>query len=261
MASREAPSAVDTTICIATINTATVTELCLRSIDVHDSGHPYQVVVGDCGSTDGTLLMLSRFRSRGVIAKIEEAPDGRRHEDWLDHWVATATTPYLVFLDSDIEIRRDGWLAELHKARADTDAALAGADLIAPFTLPDDPSITRAQRLAAHCLLVDVNKIRTLGRKFGDPPGQRRVYDVGAWIFDGLPDAGYTYAVMPRGWEGDAIRHWYAMSYSKASADLRRHWLKTIAVVSVRLTLYRLAGRRAAQALSALSSLRGARRN
>ena len=50
----------DTTIWIASINTAWNTEWCLRSPQVRDAEDPYRVV-GDCRSTDRTLPMVVRM--------------------------------------------------------------------------------------------------------------------------------------------------------------------------------------------------------
>ena len=75
--------ASDTTICIATINTAWNTELCLRSLDVRDGGHPHQVVVGDCGSTDGTLPMLVKMAQRGLVDDIDWRLGGGGTRDGL----------------------------------------------------------------------------------------------------------------------------------------------------------------------------------
>ena len=114
--SESAAQQPDTTICIASVNTAWNTELCLRSLQVRDSGHPSRVVVGDCGSTDRTLPMLVRMARRAVVDDIELAPRGRNHATWIDHWLSTCPTEYMVLVDSDVEVRLDGWLAELHRA-------------------------------------------------------------------------------------------------------------------------------------------------
>jgi hypothetical protein len=48
------PGAVEVRVHVATINTAAVTELCIRTMR-HTAGYPFDLVVGDGGSTDGSL--------------------------------------------------------------------------------------------------------------------------------------------------------------------------------------------------------------
>ena len=64
---------------IANLNTARVTELCIRSMREF-SGDEFALVVGDCGSTDGSLRMLERFASHGLARAPgrAERPDPRR---------------------------------------------------------------------------------------------------------------------------------------------------------------------------------------
>ncbi len=100
----------DVQVHFASINTAGVTELCIRTMR-HFAGYPFSLVVGDCGSTDGSIPMLQAFAARGWL-ELEIAPDGRRHPDWLDQWLASCPTRYAVFCDSDIEFRRSGWSSD-----------------------------------------------------------------------------------------------------------------------------------------------------
>ncbi len=208
------------TICIASINTAWATELCLRSLEVRDAGRPYRVIIGDSGSTDGTLPMLVRMLQRGVVDDIELAAGGRRHAAWIDHWVATCPTEYLVLLDSDVEIRQDGWLADMHRERAEHEAVLVTAELEPPRPEWTKPGVQIEARPAAYCMLLDVAKVRALGRSFEEWYDGSVGYDVGAWVFAGIVDAGMSYAVMPQSWL-PAVRHWGAMSYARNVRQLR----------------------------------------
>jgi GT2 family glycosyltransferase len=56
----------DITVHVASWNTASATELCLRTMRRH-AGHPFALVVGDGGSTDGSLAMLRDFAQRGWL--------------------------------------------------------------------------------------------------------------------------------------------------------------------------------------------------
>ena len=85
-----APGPAEVTVHLASLNTRAVTELCIRSLREH-AGMPFELVVGDCGSTDGSLEMLRRMEAEGWL-RLEVAPEGRRHPDWLDRWLAACTT-------------------------------------------------------------------------------------------------------------------------------------------------------------------------
>ena len=87
----------------------------------HYAGHPFRLVVGDAGSTDGSVAMLRGFAARGWL-DLEEAPDGRRHAEWLDRWVQRCATRYALFCDSDVEFLGPGWLADLVHAAGATPA-------------------------------------------------------------------------------------------------------------------------------------------
>ena len=161
------------TIAIASVNTAPATELCLRSLAAYDAGVPYRLVIGDCGSTDGSLPMLMSRVQSGQIASIELAPHGRRHAEWIDHWVSECPTTYLLMLDSDVEIRveirRDGWLAGMVATAEASETAMCMASLLPEnpdYTDPDGRAVRLGQRPSMHCVLLQVASLRKLGRSF-----------------------------------------------------------------------------------------------
>ena len=117
-------------VCIASYNTKAATELTIRSAR-RRAGIDARLVVGDGASTDGTLTMLEALERDGAIS-IERWPGRRLHKDWLDHWYGTSDADYLVFSDSDVFYRRDGWLRDL----VDT-AEREGAALVAARIQPD----------------------------------------------------------------------------------------------------------------------------
>jgi Glycosyl transferase family 2 len=245
----------DVTLAIASLNTQWATELCLRSLRACDAGAPFRVVVGDCGSTDGSLPMLTRSLKSGIIDELEVAPRGRFHQQWADHWVTTTQTPYLVMLDSDVEIRADGWLKEMLERLNGAGACAASVDSENPnFRSPWDGTPLRlGRRFSMHCALFNVAAVRATGRSFAardvDPEdGGRTIrYDVGGWL-----GAGLELAVMPDGWEQSHIVHYRAMSWAMEAQNprLRRHWFRSQATIAVRLVSYRVGGRRAAQTLT-----------
>jgi glycosyltransferase involved in cell wall biosynthesis len=238
----------DTTVCIASVNTAWNTELCLRSLQVREAGHSFRVVVGDCGSTDRTLPMLVRMARRGVVDDIELAPRGRTHATWIDHWLSTCPTRYMVLLDSDVEVRLDGWLAQLHRARSESGAALVTSVMEEERPEITRPGVKMSRRPTVYCILLDVAKARSVARSFEEWYDGPVGYDVGAWFFAGVIDGEMPYVVMPEAWL-PAVKHYEAMSYGKEHAllrpQVRRNELKVIA----RVLFYRAGGRAGANAL------------
>ena len=101
----------DVRVHIASINTARVTELCIRTMHRY-AGYPFTLVVGDGGSTDGSLEMLRRLERQGWL-ELEVAPNGRLRTEWLDHWFAECSERLAVFSDSDVEYLRPNWLREM----------------------------------------------------------------------------------------------------------------------------------------------------
>ena len=238
----------DTTVCIASVNTAWNTELCLRSLQARDAGHPYRVVIGDCGSTDRTLPMLVRMARLGVVDQIELAPRGRTHASWIDHWLSTCPTDYMLLLDSDVEVRLDGWLSQMHRVRSRNEAIFVTAVMEEERQEITRPGVTMSRRPTVYCILLDVAKARAVGRSFEEWYDGPKGYDVAAWFFAGIEDAALRYAVMPGTWL-TAVKHYEAMSYGKKNvssrARVRRNELKVVA----RVVVYRAAGRAGANLL------------
>jgi glycosyltransferase involved in cell wall biosynthesis len=244
---------VKVTVHVASYNTAAATELCVRSAR-HYAGHPFELVVGDGGSTDGSVAKLTDFARRGWL-RLEEAPEGRKHAEWLDHWVQTCATRYAVFCDSDVEFLGLGWLADLVR-RAETGPALVCARMQTPpdeFTHP----ITGAQRKLAPrptpwMLLLDLDQVRDrVDASFGyrdeiDPDafGGKVAYDIGAAYFAAVEAAGLPWAEMDAPFQ-EKFRHfggltWLKMGTSDASTRIRARQAAKISLVHAHLWRARL---------------------
>ena len=172
------------TICIASLNTAAATELCLRSIRRYTKGVPYAVDVADCGSTDRSLPMLVRAARAGLVDKLEVEPLGHTHGEWLDHWTASITTPYAAFVDSDIEILQDNWLNVLLETAKTSGAAVVCSEILAEVTnYVDHTGVARrlASRPSPWMALIDISMCRGLA----------------SWQFTMCDDAS-----IPEGWWG-----------------------------------------------------------
>ncbi len=213
-------------VCFASYNTAAVTELCLRTLRGR-AGIDFDLVVGDCGSTDGSLAMLERFRDDGWCS-LEVAPNGRLHPDWLDGWLSSCPTRYIVFCDSDVEFRRDGWLRAMVATAQSTGAALVATRIQARGGVPYRHPVTGAQAtLAARpepwLALIDVQQVRgRVTTSFAyteeiDGEGNKTAYDTMAAFFRSLEANGLAHAEMPSDF-AKAYRHYGSMTWQKADA-------------------------------------------
>ncbi len=225
-------SGASVTVHVASYNTAAATELCIRSMR-HFAGHPFELVVGDAGSTDGSVAMLSGFADRGWL-RLEEAPDGRKHADWLDRWVDQCATRHSVFCDSDVEFLGSGWLADIVRAATTTpsaaDPALVCARMQWPppeFTHPTTGAIRRlAPRPTPWMLMLDLDQVRgKVDESFAyrdvvDPDafGGKVAYDVGAAYFAALERAGLNWAEMGAEFQ-QKFRHFGGLTWLKAGAS------------------------------------------
>ena len=189
----------EVTVHVASLNTRAVTELCIRSMR-HHAGMPFDLVVGDCGSTDGSLEMLRAFERDGWL-RLEVAPEGRRHPEWLDRWLAACPTRFCGFSDSDVEYRRHGWLRDLLTTAERTGAALVATRIQATGGVPYTNPVTGAQavlcaRPEPWLVLIDVERVRpVVTTSFGytetrRPDGTLLAFDTMAAFFRDLDAAG-----------------------------------------------------------------------
>jgi glycosyltransferase involved in cell wall biosynthesis len=215
----------DVRVHFASINTAAVTELCIRTMREF-AGYPFELVVGDCGSTDGSIEMLQDLERRGWLS-LEIAPDGRRHPDWLDAWLATCPTRYAVFCDSDIEFRRKDWLRQMVERAESEDAALVATRIQARGGVQYRHPVSGARRILAErpepwLMLIDVAQTRGVVQTsfaYRDelaPDGQTKVaYDTSAAFFRDLQSSGLRYTEMPADF-ARAYHHYGSLSWQKS---------------------------------------------
>jgi Glycosyl transferase family 2 len=213
------------TVHVASLNTRRVTELCIRSMR-HYAGRPFDLVVGDAGSTDGSVELLRDFQARGWLT-LEVAAGGRKHAEWLDLWLARCPTRYAVFSDSDVEYRRPDWLVDLVDTATSLGAALVCARMQWPPETFVHPVTGAARKLAPRptpwLQMLDVEQVRgTVDASFRyrdveDPDvfGGKIAYDVGAAYFAALEAAGLTWAEMPDAWQAK-FRHFGGLTWLKS---------------------------------------------
>ncbi|MFM7270460.1 MAG: glycosyltransferase [Actinomycetes bacterium] len=239
------------TVHVASLNTRRVTELCIRSLREH-AGTDFHLVVGDCGSTDGSLEMLELMQADGWL-HLEVAPEGRRHPEWLDQWVAACPTRYLVFSDSDVEYRKADWLVDMVATATSTGSALVCGRMQHPPAAFVHPRTGATRQLAPRptpwLLLLDLEQVRgRVDASFGyedvvDPAvfGGKIAYDVGAAYFRELERSGLTWAEMPADWQSH-YRHYGGLTWLGARVDgiaLRRRAKQLAKLAVIRLHLAR----------------------
>ena len=207
---------------VASLNTRRATELCIRSMREF-AGTDFDLVVGDCGSTDGSLRMLERFAKLRWL-DIELAQNGRRHPEWLEQWLHNCPTRYALFSDSDVEYREHNWLSDMLETAATTGAALVCGRMHQGSECFVHPLTKAERRLAprptAWLLMLDTLQIRgRVDANFEyhevedfDAFGGKVAYDTGAWFFKGLCDAGLDWVEMPAAWQSK-YRHFGGLTW------------------------------------------------
>lgn len=228
-------------VLVASCNTRHATELCVRSLR-RTAGHAYRLTVGDGGSTDGTPAMLARLARRGWLELVSEP--GRSHTEWLDWWRVRNPDGLLLFCDSDMFFRRQGWLAEM----AATPAAMVAAEAVPETPWYVEPVGKRTGRLAARpsswLLMVDAARIREIATGFGftkvDPaevPEGMLLLDVGAALQREIEARDLGFRVMPAEFRR-AYVHFGGLSWIPIRG--RRGLKKLRDLLSVRLRLLRV---------------------
>jgi hypothetical protein len=132
----------------------------------------------------------------------------RSHTEWLDHWLATCSEDLAVFVDSDVEFLRAGWLDDLVRTAREHSAVLVCGEMLPEqlnFIEPvSDHALRPAARPAAWLLLFDVARLRSTGCSFAfsssasDAVDEGLIaYDVGAVLFRELSARNETITIMP----------------------------------------------------------------
>ena len=194
------------TVCIASFNTRRATEVAIRRV-LAQRDVEVEIRVGDAGSEDGSVRMLQDFADRGRI-RLQNAPEGRSHGEWLDDWTADVETPFTAFVDSDLFLLRGGTLRRLVEPVATTDAILSTCHRVPEMRdYVSDINGDRyrvATRVAPWLLAFRTHELRGLGASWcyrwearPDLPERAMSWDVGADVDAALTAAGRPAHVMP----------------------------------------------------------------
>jgi len=254
--------------------TPDLARLCVRAIR-RLTDHPYEVIVVDNYSADGSVEALAEVQWIRLIRRGPESEDEAvyAHATAMDIGTRAARGRWLVSLHTDTIVRREGWLAALiHRLREQPNAAALGAG-----KLDTDPPWYRAMKrlwdthrmktllrrlagrspLARHeptpwyprsyCSLYRLEAVRELGLSWQPAVG----HPTGDLLYRGLVDAGYgTVRLSPE------EMHQYVEHAAHATALLGRgglgHWRGD---QKVRRALRRIMGSDLARQLASDDSL------
>jgi hypothetical protein len=192
-------------IVIPHYQTEDLARLCLRAIR-RLTDHPYEVIVVDNHSQDGSLEYLRRV---GWIRLIERGPQAEpkavyAHAGAMDAGTAAARGRWLVSFHSDTIVRREGWLsAFIGRLKAAPRAAALGADKI-----DTDPAWYRAMKR-----LWNTRRMKAAGRRLlrlppdprlEPPPWYPRSF-CAVYRLDLVRQLGLTWQPAPRHPAGDLL--------------------------------------------------------
>ena len=207
---------------VASINTRSATELCIRSMRRY-AGARFELTVGDGLSTDGSLDILRRFERRGWLdLEVALGDEPRMHGEWLDLWLRTCPNRYCVFCDSDVEFLGEDWLADMLTLMNDTGCALvcaqftpANSEYVHPVY---DTPIQLGARPSPWLMLLDLEQVRDMPTSFlfhEEPATDTKpstAYDVGGDFFRTLVDRELIWHAMPEPWLRK-VHHFGGMSW------------------------------------------------
>jgi len=125
----EKPQPKAASIVIPVFNNVEYTKQCLKALIENTLNSPYEVIIVDNGSTDGTKEFLKCLSGNlKIISNAENLGFARA----CNQGSAVAGGDYLVFLNNDTKVQR-GWLEELTKVlQNDSDVAAVGSKLLYP---------------------------------------------------------------------------------------------------------------------------------
>tara|TARA_B100002003_G_C13893345_1_gene435540 strand:+ start:25 stop:699 length:675 start_codon:yes stop_codon:yes gene_type:complete len=156
----ECPSGISNknmvTIIIVNENTKDALELCLLSLKKYTT-YPYQVIVVDNSSSDGSLDLLKKKFLWVKVIQTSGLKIAERHGSAFKIGVQNVKSKYFLTLDSDVEILDYNWLTEMVKKIKKTQGVFYGE--IFPeknYRLWGDFS----ERCLPYCLLIDTDFFR-----------------------------------------------------------------------------------------------------
>jgi len=222
----------DVTVCVASKDTRTYTELCVRSM-WRLAGGSFSLVVGDCSSEDGSQQLLRRMAADGLLT-LQESPPDTLHSEWIDRWRKEIRTKYLVIVDSDVEFREPRWLPRLLAALGDRSMLAYG---VAPemhyretrARFGDPFEYTLLARPDPCVLLLDHARTASITASFdwrevADRWPPQVAYDVAGYFAHVLEQESHSWAEIPPSIKS-SFRHYGGRSWKTGSPTGIRLWL------------------------------------
>ena len=117
-------------VVIVTWNTAKITQKCVNTINKYLPGT--QIIVVDNGSIDNTVKLLSKIKNVKIIENHANLGFAKANNIGLKY----ATSDYLVFMNSDIELLDSSLLKMLHYLKNNSDVGLIGPEFLNPNLSP-----------------------------------------------------------------------------------------------------------------------------
>jgi len=261
-------------IVIPHYRTPDLARLCLRAIR-RLTNHPYEVIVVDNHSNDGSLESLRQVQWIRLIARgpETEAEAVLAHASAMDLGTREARGRWLVSLHTDTIVRREGWLGMLiGRLKAAPNAAALGSGKLDTdpgwyramkrlwdthrmkallrrlVGLPPDPRLEPAPWYPrSYCAVYRLDLVRKLDLSWQPAPG----HPTGSLLYHGLADAGYDAVRLPPDEMHACVEH-----VAHATALLGRgglgHWRGN---AKVRRAMRRIMGSDLARQLAADDSL------
>ena len=118
-------------IIIPVFNQLSFTKQCLQSIVEHTRDTPFEIVVVDNGSSDGTSEFLASFARDHANTKVISFDSNRGYAEANNEGAKISSGTYFAFLNNDT-IVTDGWLKALFDTSSRDRAGLVGAKLLYP---------------------------------------------------------------------------------------------------------------------------------
>jgi glycosyltransferase involved in cell wall biosynthesis len=115
------------TVVVPALNAADDIAGQLDALAAQDWSEPWEVVVADNGSTDGTRAVVERYRDRLPGLRIADASKRRGQAHALNTGVAAASAPAVAFCDADDEVA-PGWVAAMGEALAESELVACQSD-------------------------------------------------------------------------------------------------------------------------------------
>ncbi len=113
---------------IATCSRVALLRACLRSIAAQEASFPFDIVIVDDGSTDGTREMLAEFASISAVPLLIVAGPCRGVAAARNAGIRAAQGAWIASFDDD-QLALPGWLESLHACAVEAKADCVGGDL------------------------------------------------------------------------------------------------------------------------------------